>query len=95
MFFEISVTAVAQHYKILGEVGPSVAHISIGNTKAALNQRTHLHANGATGMLKFMGGNSVGAALAVGPQVFLDYGSSTTGTEVYHKSVQTEPTNIV
>lgn len=94
LFFEVPVTAVAKHYKILGAVGPSVAHIPIGNTKAALNQRTHLHANGATGMLKFMGGNSVGAALAVGPQAFLDYSSSTTGTEFYNKSVQSQPTNI-
>jgi hypothetical protein len=46
-------------------------------------------------MLKLMGGNSVGAALAVGPQAFLDYSSSTTGTEFYNKSVYSQPTNIV
>lgn len=95
LFFEIPVTAVARHYKILGEVGSSVAHVSVGNTKAGLTQRAHLHANGATGMLKLMGGNSVGAALAVGPQAFLDYSSSTTGTEFYNKSVYSQPTNIV
>ncbi|VVQ26157.1 hypothetical protein PS928_06382 [Pseudomonas fluorescens] len=95
LFFEIPVTAVARHYKILGEVGPSVAHITVGNTKVALTQRAHLHANGAIGMLKFMGGDSVGAALAVGPQAFLDYSSSTTGTEFYNKSVYSQSTNIV
>lgn len=94
LFFEIPVTAVAKHYKILGAIGPSAAHVSVGNTKAALTQRAHLHANGATGMLKIMGGNSVGAALAVGPQAFLDYSSSTTGTEFYNKSVYSQPTNI-
>lgn len=95
LFFEVPVTAVAKHYKILSAVGPTAAHIPVGNTKAALNQFAHLHANGATGALKFMGGNTVGAALAIGPQAYLDYSSSTTGTEFYNKSVYTQPTNIV
>lgn len=44
-FFEVPITAVAQHYKILGEVGQSVAHVPLGSTRAALSQRAHLHPN--------------------------------------------------
>lgn len=66
-FFEVPITAVAQHYKILGEVGQSVAHVPLGSTRAALNQRALLHANGATGALKLLGSPVAGGLLAVGP----------------------------
>ena len=95
LFFEIPVTAVAKHYKILDAIGPSVAHVPVKNTKAALSQRAHLHAEGGTGVLKFMGSNPVGIALAVGPQAYLDYSSSSTNLEFYNKSVHSQPTNIV
>lgn len=94
LFFEVPVTAVAKHYKILSAVGPSAAHIPVGDTRAALNTRAQLHANGATGTLKVMGSNPVGFALAVVPQGYLDYSSSTTATEFYNKSVYSQPTNI-
>lgn len=93
-FFEVPITAVAQHYKVLGEVGQSVAHVPLGGAKAALNQRAHLHANGATGALKVLGSPAVGGLLAVGPQALLDYSSSSTGVEFYNKSVYSQPTNI-
>ncbi|MDU8432875.1 hypothetical protein RYA99_27300 [Pseudomonas syringae pv. actinidifoliorum] len=95
LFFEIPVTAVAKHYKILDAIGPSVAHVPVKNTSAALGQRAQLHAQGATGVLKHMGSNTVGVALAVGPQAYLDYSSSTTNLEFYNKSVYSQPTNIV
>jgi hypothetical protein len=95
LFFEVPVTAVAKHYKLLGQVGQSVAHIPVGNTRAALNQKAPLHADGATGKLKLLGGPGVGIVLAVGPQAFLDYSSSTTTTEFYNASVYTQPTNVV
>ncbi|RZI60166.1 hypothetical protein [Pseudomonas syringae] len=94
LFFEVPVTAVAQHYKILGEVGQSVAHIPVGNARAALNQRAPLHANGATGGLKILSGNPVGFALAVGPQTYMDYSSSTSAKDFYNKSVASQPTNV-
>ncbi len=94
-FFQIPVTAVAQHYKILGQAGRQFAHVPLVGTAAALNKRAHLHSNGATGVLKFLGGNTVGFVIATGPQLALDYTSSKTNTEFYTKSVYSQPTNIV
>lgn len=94
LFFEVPVTAVAQHYKILGQVGQSVAHIPVGSARAALNQRVPLHANGATGALKILSGNTVGFALAVGPQAYMDLSSSTSAKDFYNKSVASQPTNL-
>lgn len=95
MFFQVPVTAVAKHYKVLGEIGRPATNIPAWNTRAALNKRVHLHANGATGALKFLGGPIAGSALAVGPQAFLDYSASDTATEFYNKSVDSQPTNII
>lgn len=93
-FFEIPITAVAQHYKILGQAGQQFVHVPIVGTAAALNQRAHLHSNGATGVLKFMGGNTVGLVIATVPQAILDYTSSSNKTEFYTKSFNTQPTNV-
>ncbi|SOS36909.1 hypothetical protein CFBP6411_05552 [Pseudomonas syringae group genomosp. 3] len=93
-FFKIPVTAVAQHYKILGKAGQQFAHIPLVGTSTALNQRAHLHSEGATGALKFMGGNIVGLAIATGPQAVLDYTSSSNKAEFYTKSVYSQPTNV-
>ncbi|WP_122579848.1 hypothetical protein [Pseudomonas viridiflava] len=94
-FFQIPVTAVAQHYKILGQAGQQFAHVPLVGTAAALNQRAHLHSGGATGALKFMGGDIVGIIIATAPQLALDYTSSTTRTEFYTKSAYSQPTNVV
>lgn len=94
LFFEIPITAVGQHYKILGEVHNSVAHLPLTNTKAALNQLAHLHEGGATGALKMLGGKTAGGILAVGPQALLDVSDSSTPKEFYNKSVYSQPTNI-
>ncbi|MGF6092442.1 hypothetical protein [Pseudomonas sp. 18173] len=94
LVFEVPITARAQSYKVLGQVGSQVAHVPAYGTKAALNKRAMLHAGGATGALKFMSGNTVGVALAIGPQAYLDYSSSTTMDEFYRKSVYSQPTNV-
>ncbi|QVX17774.1 hypothetical protein DB356_25395 [Pseudomonas congelans] len=95
VFFKIPVTAVAQHYKILGQAGQQFAHIPLVGTSASLNQRAHLHSNGATGALKFMGGNTVGLIIATVPQGVLDYTSSSSKKEFYSKTLDNQPTNIV
>ncbi|WP_235661453.1 DUF5118 domain-containing protein [Pseudomonas coronafaciens] len=94
LFFEIPITAVGQHYKILGKVNNSVAHIPLTNTKTSLNQLAQLHEGGATGALKILGGKTAGGILAVGPQMVLDYSDSSTAKEFYNKSVYSQPTNI-
>ncbi|CAI8784430.1 PE domain-containing protein [Pseudomonas sp. IT-P74] len=94
LHFEVPITAQAQSYKVLGAVGQKVAHVPAYGTKNALNKRATLHAEGATGGLKFMTGNTVGVALAIGPQAYLDYSSSTSMGEFYKKSVYTQPTNL-
>jgi hypothetical protein len=94
LFFEIPITAVGRHYKILGQAGQSVAHIPLKNTKAALNKFAHLHNNGATGALKFMGGNAVGFVIAVGPQALIDYSGSHTVKGFYNRTVESQPTNV-
>ncbi|POA17584.1 hypothetical protein C1886_21265 [Pseudomonas sp. FW300-N1A1] len=94
LHFEVPITAQAQSYKVLGQVGGQVAHLPAYGTKGALNQRAMLHAEGATRGLKFMTGNTVGIALAVGPQAYFDYTSSASMDEFYRKSVYSQPTNI-
>lgn len=94
LFFEIPVTAVARHYKIIGEVGQSVAHIPLGDTRASLASRAHLHAGGATGKLKVMTGNPVGVLLAVGPQMAIDLSDATSPKDFYNRSVASQPTNL-
>jgi len=94
LHFEVPITAQAQSYKVLGRVGGQVAHLPAYGTRGALNQRAMLHAGGATGSLKFMTGNTVGAVLAVGPQAYLDYTSSASMNEFYRKSAYSQPTNV-
>ncbi|MBV7477301.1 hypothetical protein [Pseudomonas sp. PDM31] len=94
LHFEVPITAQAQSYKVLGQVGGQVAHLPAYGTKGALNQRAMLHADGATGGLKFMTGNTMGVALAIGPQAYLDYSSSTTMGEFYRASAYSQPTNV-
>jgi len=94
LHFEVPITAQAQSYKVLGKVGQQVAHVPAYGTKTALNKRAMLHAEGAVGGLKFMTGNTVGVALAIGPQAYLDYSSSTTMDEFYRKSAYSQPTNV-
>ncbi|MNE02535.1 hypothetical protein D3C80_950140 [compost metagenome] len=94
LFFEIPVTAVARHYKILGEVGQSVAHIPLGDTRASLAKRAHLHAGGSTGALKVMTGNPVGVLLAVGPQMAIDLSNTTSPKDFYNRSFASQPTNL-
>ena len=47
LHFEVPITAQAQSYKVLGQVGRQVAHIPAYGTRAALNERAMLHADGA------------------------------------------------
>ncbi|MBF4558276.1 hypothetical protein H7698_19530 [Pseudomonas sp. p50] len=94
LHFEVPVTAQAQSYRVLGQVGSQVAHIPAYGTRAALNNRAMLHANGATRGLKLMTGAPVGVALAVLPQAYVDYSSSTTIEEFYKKSVYSQPVNV-
>ncbi len=94
LFFEIPVTAVARHYKILGEVGQSVAHIPLGDTRASLAKRAHLHSGGATGRLKLITGNPVGILLAVGPQMAIDLSNATSPKDFYNRTVASQPTNL-
>jgi len=94
LHFEVPITAQAQSYKVLGRVGGQVAHLPAHGTKGALNQRAMLHEKGATGGLKFMTGNVVGFALAVGPQAYLDYTDSKSMQEFYNKSAYSQPTNV-
>ena len=94
LHFEVPITAQAQSYKVLGQVGRQVAHIPAYGTRAALNERAMLHAEGAPRGLKMMTGNVVGVALAIGPQAYIDYTSSTTMDEFYRKSAYSQPTNV-
>ncbi|WP_077049208.1 hypothetical protein [Pseudomonas sp. KK4] len=94
LHFEVPITAQAQSYKVLGQVGGQVAHLPAYGTKGALNQRAMLHADGATGGLKFLTGNTMGVALAIAPQAYLDYSNSTTMEEFYKKSIYSQPTNV-
>jgi hypothetical protein len=94
LHFEVPITAQAQSYKVLGQVGAQVAHLPAYGTRGALNQRAMLHAEGATRGLKFMSGNTVGFALAIGPQAYMDYTSSTSMDEFYTKSYENQPTNV-
>lgn len=94
LHFEVPITAQAQSYKVLGQVGRQVAHLPAYGTKGALSQRAMLHADGAKGGLKFMSGNAVGFALSVGPQAYLDYTSSASMNEFYKKTAYSQPTNV-
>ncbi|WP_419710209.1 hypothetical protein [Pseudomonas sp. NFX224] len=94
LHFEVPITAQAQSYKVLGKIGGQVAHLPAYGTKGALNQRAMLHAEGATRGLKFMTGNTVGIALAVGPQAYFDYTSSASMDEFYRRSAYSQPTNV-
>lgn len=93
-YFEVPVTASAQYYRVLGQVGSPVAHIPLANTKSVLNQRAHLHSEGARGPLRFATGNVVGAVLAVGPQAYLDWNSATTTEDFWRKTAESQPTNV-
>lgn len=94
LHFEVPITAQAQSYKVLGQVGQQAAHLPAYGTRGALNQRAMVHAKGATGGLKFMTGNVVGFALAIGPQAYLDYTNSASMDEFYRKSTESQPTNV-
>lgn len=94
LHFEVPITAQAQSYKVLGQVGQQVANLPAYGTKAALSKRAMLHSGGAAGGLKFMTGNTVGVALAVGPQAYFDYTSSASMNEFYRKSAYSQPTNV-
>jgi len=94
LHFEVPITAQAQSYKVLGRVGGQVANLPAYGTKTALSKRAMLHAGGAAGGLKFMTGNTVGVALAIGPQAYLDYTSSTSMEEFYRESAYSQPTNV-
>ncbi|MEX6664265.1 hypothetical protein [Pseudomonas sp. W2-17] len=95
LFFEIPVTAAAQDYKILGEVGKSVTHIPLANANASLNQTAHLHGDAARGTLRFLSGNTLGMVLAVGPQGYLDWASAKTKAEFWKKTAYNQPTNVL
>ncbi|ALE00617.1 hypothetical protein A988_18168 [Pseudomonas syringae BRIP39023] len=95
LFFEIPTTAVARHYILMGKVGQSVAHIPLINTNTALSQSARLHADGATGILKRLGGPYVGMAIAVGPQLAIDASNSQSWKELYNKSADNQPTNVI
>lgn len=94
LHFEVPITAQAQSYKVLGQVGQQAAHLPVYGTKAALNRSAMLHSSGAAGGLKLMTGNTVGFALAVGPQAYFDYTSSASMGEFYTKSAYSQPTNV-
>lgn len=94
LHFEVPVTAQAQRYRVLGQAGQQFAHIPAFGTKGVLDSRAMLHANGATRGLKFMTGGTVGSVLAIGPQAYLDYSSSSTMTEFFMKSACNQPANV-
>ncbi|WP_240994179.1 hypothetical protein [Pseudomonas viridiflava] len=94
LFFEVPVTAAAKHHKVLGEVGKAVAHIPLGSPAAALSQRAPLHSFGATGRLGVVTGGPLAFILAIGPQGYLDWASSTTREEFKKKSLYSQPTNV-
>ena len=60
----------------------------------ALSKRAWVVADGARGLLKYSTNNVAGMVLAVGPQAYLDYKSSTTMREFYKKSAYSQPTNV-
>lgn len=94
LFLDIPLTLEAKDYKILGEIGKSSVKIPVNEARSKLNKRVHLHANGARGSLKVMNGTLMGAALAVGPQAYLDWTSSSSNEEFYRKSAESQPTNV-
>ncbi|MCX2900551.1 hypothetical protein [Pseudomonas mandelii] len=94
LHFEVPVTAQAQSYRVLGQVGQQFAHIPAFGTKGVLDSRAMLHANGASRGLKLMTGGTVGSVLAVGPQAYFDYSSSSTMGEFFKKSAYSQPTNV-
>ncbi|KPZ26973.1 hypothetical protein GIB57_23430 [Pseudomonas tremae] len=94
LFLDIPLTLEAKDYKVLGEIGKSSVKIPIDEVRNKLNKRVHLHAEGARGSLKVMNGTIVGVALAVGPQAYLDWTSSSSKEEFYRKSAESQPTNV-
>ncbi|WP_268796892.1 C40 family peptidase [Pseudomonas huanghezhanensis] len=95
LVLEIPLTLESKDYKILGEIGKPAVTIPAAAVQGELSKRVYLHANAARGGLKLLTGGTVGAALAVGPQAYLDWTSSTTNEEFYRKSAESQPTNAV
>lgn len=95
LVLEIPLTLDSKDYKIFGEIGKSKVSIPAGAARSSLNKRLYLHADAARGPLKLVTSGTVGFALAVGPQAYLDWTSSTTKEEFYKKSAQSQPTNVV
>lgn len=94
LFLDIPLTLEAKDYKILGEIGKSSVKIPMNEVRSKLNTRVHLHAKGASGSLKVMNGSIAGIAIAVGPQAYLDWTSSSSKEEFYRKSAESQPTNV-
>lgn len=94
LHFDIPVTAQAANYRILGKIGEAHAKIPISKTAGSLRKLSLLHGNGATGFAKVMGGNSVGALLAVGPQAYIDAHSSESMRQFLYKTAYSQPANV-
>jgi hypothetical protein len=94
LYLKIPLTVDARDYKVLGTIGRTAIQIPIDQARSTLNKSVHLHANGASGNLKVMTGSVLGFVLAVGPQAYLDWNSSTSKQDFLRKSAETQPTNL-
>ena len=63
-------------------------------TERALSKWVWVAADGARGLLKYPTNNVAGMVLAVGPQTYLNYKSSTTMSEFYRKEIYNRPANV-
>jgi len=93
LHFQIPATAQAMDYTSRYMAGGKV-NVPVYGAGRALSKRAWVAADGARGLLKYSTNNVAGMVLAVGPQAYLDYKSSTTMKEFYKKSAYSQPTNV-
>jgi hypothetical protein len=93
LHFQIPATAQAMRYTS-GHLVSGMVNVPVYGAGRALSERALLAADGARGLLKYSTSNAAGIVLAVGPQAYLDYKSSSTMSEFYRKSAYSQPANI-
>lgn len=93
LHFQIPATAQAMEYTSRYMAGGKV-NVPVYGAGRALSKRAWVAADGARGLLKYSTNNVAGMVLAVGPQAYLDYKSSTTMSEFYKKSIYNQPANV-
>lgn len=93
LHFEVPATAQSIYYTHQGRV-PGVVNVPVYGAKRAFGGRAWLAADGARGLLKYTTSGTAGVVLAVGPQAYLDYKSSSSMDEFFRKSAYSQPANV-